>query len=87
MPVNCQVVHNLQLVRGRPFYGYHKDQRLYIKISLWVAGKLHLPMSPMCAGMHVGWVLGHCFIQRTLGSRNADVAVATWFAAHMCGAS
>ena len=27
-------VHNVQLVRGRPFYGYHEGERLYVKISM-----------------------------------------------------
>ena len=27
-------VHNVHLVRGRPFYGYHQGERLYIKIVM-----------------------------------------------------
>ena len=30
-----QVVHAVQLVRAIPFYGYHPDQRLFIKIVLY----------------------------------------------------
>lgn len=29
-----QVVFSVQLVRTRPFYGYHADERLFIKILL-----------------------------------------------------
>ncbi|EFJ43265.1 hypothetical protein VOLCADRAFT_66109 [Volvox carteri f. nagariensis] len=29
-----QVVHALQLVRGKPFYGYLMDEQLYIKVVL-----------------------------------------------------
>jgi hypothetical protein len=29
-----QVVHALQLVRGRPFYGFHMEEQLYIKVVL-----------------------------------------------------
>lgn len=29
-----QVVHALQLVRGKPFYGYHMEEQLYIKVVL-----------------------------------------------------
>eukprot|EP00198_Chlamydomonas_reinhardtii_P005086 XP_001694422.1 predicted protein [Chlamydomonas reinhardtii] len=29
-----QVVHALQLVRGRPFYGYHLQEQLFIKVVL-----------------------------------------------------
>ena len=34
-----QVVHNCQLVRGRPFYGYHSEERIFVKIILWVGGR------------------------------------------------
>ncbi|GLI62536.1 hypothetical protein VaNZ11_005199, partial [Volvox africanus] len=34
-PKQRQVVHALQLVRGRPFYGYHIDEQLYIKVVLY----------------------------------------------------
>ena len=30
-----QVVHAVQLVRAIPFYGYHPDERLFIKIVLY----------------------------------------------------
>ena len=29
-----QVVFSVQLVRARPFYGFHADERLFIKILL-----------------------------------------------------
>ncbi|GFH05757.1 predicted protein [Haematococcus lacustris] len=29
-----QVVHNMQLVRAWPFYGYHEQERLFIKVVL-----------------------------------------------------
>ena len=30
-----QVVHAVQLVRAIPFYGYHPDERLFVKIVLY----------------------------------------------------
>jgi hypothetical protein len=29
-----QFVHNLQVVRARPLYGFHPEERLFIKITL-----------------------------------------------------
>ena len=35
-----QVVHAVQLVRAIPFYGYHPDERLFIKIILYNPGQV-----------------------------------------------
>lgn len=35
-----QVVHAVQLVRAIPFYGYHPDERLFIKIVLYNPGQV-----------------------------------------------
>ena len=35
-----QVVHAVQLVRAVPFYGYHPDERLFIKIVLYNPGQV-----------------------------------------------
>ena len=35
-----QVVHAVQLVRAAPFYGYHPDERLFIKIVLYNPGQV-----------------------------------------------
>lgn len=35
-----QVVHAVQLVRAIPFYGYHPEERLFIKIVLYNPGQV-----------------------------------------------
>ncbi len=35
-----QVVHAVQLVRAIPFYGYHPEERLFIKIILYNPGQV-----------------------------------------------
>ena len=35
-----QTVHAVQLVRAVPFYGYHPDERLFIKIVLYNPGQV-----------------------------------------------
>ena len=35
-----QIVHAVQLVRAIPFYGYHPDERLFIKVVLYNPGQL-----------------------------------------------
>lgn len=32
--LRLQIVHTMQLVRGRPYYGYHEQEQLFIKIVL-----------------------------------------------------
>ena len=67
-----QVVHAVQLVRAIPFYGYHPDERLFIKIVLYNPGqvtriatllqvthaKLQLASGkPLNKGMTLHWLL------------------------------
>ena len=35
-----QVIHAVQLVRAIPFYGYHPDEQLFIKIVLYNPGQV-----------------------------------------------
>lgn len=35
-----QVVHAVQLVRAMPFYGYHKDEKIFMKIVLYNPGQV-----------------------------------------------
>ena len=64
-----QVVHAVQLVRAIPFYGYHPDERLFIKIVLYNPGQVtriatllqvthaKLLAPPLNKGMTLHWLL------------------------------
>ena len=35
-----QTVHAVQLVRAMPFYGYHKEERIFMKVVLYNPGQV-----------------------------------------------
>ena len=35
-----QIVHAVQLVRAMPFYGYHKEEKIFMKIVLYNPGQV-----------------------------------------------
>lgn len=35
-----QIVHAVQLVRAMPFYGYHKEERIFMKVVLYNPGQV-----------------------------------------------
>ncbi|KAK9818869.1 hypothetical protein WJX74_003598 [Apatococcus lobatus] len=54
--VRKQVVFSVQLVRARPFYGFHADERLFIKILLYDPQRISKVSSLLQAGSVMGRV-------------------------------